>query len=61
MTPRWLLLSEPESTLAIMNRHAFLRMKFTQKATIPGFGNARIPIAGSATDADREGTRLALI
>jgi hypothetical protein len=44
-----------------MNRHAFLRMKFTQKATIPGFGNARIPIAGSATDADREGTRLVLI
>ncbi|MGA2429443.1 MAG: hypothetical protein ABSH13_13170 [Candidatus Acidiferrum sp.] len=44
-----------------MNHHAFLRMKFTQKAATPGCGNARIPIAGSATDTDRESTRLVFI
>src|SRR5580704_13599506 len=40
-TPRWLRLSEPESSLAVMNRHAFLRMKFTQKAATPPSAKAR--------------------
>src|ERR1700683_1468318 len=46
MTPRWLLLSEPESALAIMTRHAFLRMKFTQKDPTPGFGKRADPGCG---------------
>jgi len=44
-----------------MNRHAFLRMKFTQKAAASCFSKRAIPISGSATDADREGTRLLFI
>jgi hypothetical protein len=31
MTPLWLRLSEPELSLAVMNRHAFPRMKFVQE------------------------------
>jgi hypothetical protein len=44
--PRWLPPSEPESSLAVMNRHAFLRIKFTQKAATRTPSRA-IPIAGS--------------
>jgi len=40
-----------------MNRHAFLRLKFTPKAATRSSANARILIAGPATDANRKGTR----
>jgi hypothetical protein len=44
-----------------MNCHAFLRMKFTQKAAASCSGKRAIPISGPATDAARKGTRPLLI